>query len=155
MKPLQIYRKVKFLESHDIYELYRNRGIGIVHNPDLFVDNTKVARIISDIFGNTTVFLRMRSGEYPMFENFILWHELGHIETYGLALDPESYDAKTKNKQREIECNMFAFFGMFYTNRRLIRSADSKFLGMPEDVLENVITTLSQDEEFMKYLDVK
>ena len=153
VKPLEIYKTVKELETHDIYKLYENRGIKIVHNPELFTHSSADARIITDIFGNTTVFLRMRTGETPWFEEFVLWHEFGHFETGGLAFKPQAFNSETIRKQEELSQNIFAFFGLLYSPRGH-QGSDGSFerLGIPESVLKTVMDTLTSDQEFSEYI---
>lgn len=153
MKPLEIYKAVKELETHDIYKLYENRGIKIVHNPELFTHSSADARIISDIFGNTTVFLRMRTGEMPWYEEFVLWHEFGHLQTGGLAFKPQAFNSETIRKREELSQNIFAFFGLLYLSRGIQNfEGSSKHLGIPEDVLQTVMDTLTADPEFSEYV---
>ena len=156
VKPLEIYNTVKTLETHDIYKLYANRGIKIVHNPELFTYSSADARIISDVFGNTTVFLRMRPGEAPWFEEFVLWHEFGHFETGGPAFKPQAFNSETIRKEEELSQNIFAFFGLLYSPRGH-RSNDETInrLGIPEDVLQMVMDTLVSDQEFSEYVNRK
>lgn len=150
--PLEIYKTVKGLETHDIYKLYADRGIKIVHNPDLFTYSSADARIISDIYGNTTVFLRMRTGESPWFEEFILWHEFGHFETGGPTFKPQAFDSETIRKQEELSQNIFAFFGILYSTKNMEFGESTKHLGIPEDVLQSVMDALISDHEFSEYV---
>ena len=156
VKTLEIYNTVKTLETHDIYKLYASRGIKIVHNPELFTHSSADARIISDVFGNTTVFLRMRPGEAPWFEEFVLWHEFGHFETGGPAFKPQAFNSETIRKEEELSQNIFAFFGLLYSSRGH-RSDDETInrLGIPEDVLQMVMDTLVSDPEFSEYVNQK
>ena len=156
VKPLEIYNTVKTLETHDIYKLYANRGIKIVHNPELFTYSSADARIISDVFGNTTVFLRMRPGEAPWFEEFVLWHEFGHFETGGPAFKPQAFNSETIRKEEELSQNIFAFFGLLYSPRGH-QSDDGSFdrLGIPEDVLQVVMDALTSDPEFSEYVAMR
>ena len=157
MTPLEILKAVKGLESNDIYELYRNRGIEIVHKPELFVHSRCEARIISDIFGRTTVFLRMRPGEKPLFEKFILWHELGHVIVKGPpAKRSEAFTAGIISSPDELEPNIFAVLALFRLSKgiqNLYQLSDHQ--GIPMDVLHSVVGTLNSDPEFMEYLDSK
>lgn len=153
VKPLEIYKTVKELETHDIYKLYESRGIRIVHNPELFTHTSADARIITDIFGNTTVFLRMRTGEMPWFEEFVLWHEFGHFKTGGLAFMPQAFNSEAIQKQEELSQNIFAFFGLLYSSRGSQNfEGSSKHLGIPEDVLQTVMDALTSDPEFSEYV---
>ena len=127
-----------------------------MHNPELFTYSSADARIISDVFGNTTVFLRMRPGEAPWFEEFVLWHEFGHFETGGPAFKPQAFNSETIRKEEELSQNIFAFFGLLYSPRGH-RSDDETInrLGIPEDALQMVMDTLVSDQEFSEYVNRK
>lgn len=158
MKILDIIAKVKNLESKDIYVLLERRGVDIYHRPELFHSTNSAARIITDLNGYTSLFLRMRDGEDPDLEHFILWHELGHIEIEGKQTAPRSYSIDTYRKSDEADVNIFAFFGM-------IRSKDSissydlgslhEKLGIPISISRFIMNRLSQDSEFMDYIGRK
>ena len=154
MKPLVIYKKVKELGSFDIYELYRQKGISIFHKPELFVHSNTDARIITNMYGETNVFLNMRTGENPFYEYFLLWHEFGHFLLYGPAIQPQTFTPTEQDKLIEVDSNIFAFFGLFSSGGS-VRTADGghKHLGIPEDVLETVLTTLTKDNEFVAYMN--
>lgn len=154
MKPLEIYRKVKELETFDIFELYRQKGISIFHKPELFVHSNTDARIITNIYGRTVVFLNMRSGENPFYEHFLLWHEYGHYLFNEMAIQPQKFTRSEQGKLIEVDSNIFAFFGLS-NSAGSIHTAEGgrKHLGIPEDVLETVMTKLTTDQEFVDYMN--
>lgn len=154
MQSTEIIEKIKHLESHDIYELLNNRGIHIEHRPDLFIYTSSYARIITDIYGNTWIFLSFADGEYPVFENFILWHELGHIETRGRSSATRAFDHSTHGDEEEVEANTFAFLALVSRMKRIPSCMMdlAHATGMPYIVLSELMNRLRRDEAFMGYL---
>ena len=112
MKFAEILQLVKNLESDDIYELLNNRGVVIEHRPELFTCSKSDARIITSVLGNTCIFLRLRSGENPQYENYILWHELGHYILHYHPTLKMNYRLTTYRELLEQEANLFAVFGV-------------------------------------------
>lgn len=154
MEILDIYFKVKDLESKNIYLLLEQRGVNIFHTPRLFGCNDSKGRIITDIFGNTSIFLRFNSGEQPDLERFILWHELGHLETEGITFRPRSFDPMTFRERDESDPNVFAIFGILHwMNDPSIAPVDlADQLGIPFPIVMNCYNRIRQDEEFMAYI---
>ena len=155
MDTLHIYSLVKNLESYDIYTLLKNRGIAIYHKPEMFRCLPSDARIITDLYGNTSIFLRFRPGEKPRYEVFILWHELGHIEVEGRMPYSRSYNLSTHSANDEADSNLFAFFGTTRSHSKLSDTSEdiASQLGMPMVILESVMNRINNDEEFMNYLN--
>lgn len=147
-------RLVKSLESNDIYELLENRGVHIVHSPELFTASKSDARIITSLLGNTWIFLRLRSGEDPVYENYILWHELGHLETEGYSARSRSFSLSTSHRENEVSANAFAFLaivsGMANVPPSLYELAHK--IGMPYLMLSELMAAMRNDQEFMHYI---
>lgn len=145
--------KVKELGPVDIYDLYCRCGILIFHQPELFVHSDTDARIITNMYGDTSVFLNMRTGENPFYECFLLWHEFGHYMLNEMAIQPRSFNLAEQEKLIEVDSNIFAFFGLF-SSGNFIKTADGyRYPGMPDDVLDMVITILKEDAEFVAYMN--
>ena len=154
MEVLDIYFKVKQLESKDIYILLERRGICVYHNPSLFTFSETMGRIITDIMGNTNVFLRFNDGENCDLELFILWHELGHFETAGISLQPRSFDLSSYRADDESDPNVFAIFGILlgYNGADLSPLDFAKRTGLPFNVILSCFNRIRQDEKFMNYM---
>lgn len=157
MKFAEILQLVKNLESDDIYELLNNRGVVIEHRPELFTCSKSDARIITSVLGNTCIFLRLRSGENPQYENYILWHELGHLETEGKSAVSRAFSENTSNQQEEIEANAFAFLALISQSKVLTPSwyELAKKIGMPYLMLSELMNTMHNDPEFIDYISRK
>lgn len=155
MKVLDIIAKVKSLESNDIYVLLEKRGVDIYHSPELFNYTDSTARIITDLNGYTSLFLRLRDGENPDLERFILWHELGHIEIEGKQTVPRTYNSETYKKSNEADVNIFAFFGLIRSNASISTYSTGSLhekLGIPISISRFIMNRLAQDREFMHYI---
>lgn len=154
MQSTEIIEKIKSLESTDIYELLNNRGIHIVHRPDLFTFTNSDARIITDIYGSTWIFLSFADGENPVFENFVLWHELGHIETRGRSVISRAFDYSTHDHEEEVEANTFAFLALISKMKKIpsCMMELAHVTGIPYIVLSELMSRLRRDEAFMNYL---
>ena len=154
MQSTEIIEQIKKLESSDIYELLNNRGIHIVHRPDLFTFTNSDARIITDIYGNTWIFLSFADGENPVFENFVLWHELGHIETRGRSVTSRAFDYSTHDHEEEVEANTFAFLALISKMKKIpsCMMELAHVTGIPYIVLSELMSRLRRDEAFMNYL---
>lgn len=154
MDVLDIYLCVKHLESKDIYLLLESRGVNIFHTPELFKHTKTKGRIITDIFGNTSIFLRFKDGEEPYLENFILWHELGHLETEGINYRPRSFNLETFSEDSESDSNVFAIFGIL--NSRSTPSSSPVDIavknGVPLSLVMDCFRRVRQDDEFMGYI---
>ena len=155
MDVLDIYLKVKSLESKDIYLLLESRGVNIFHTPELFKHTESKGRIITDLFGNTSVFLRFNDGEAPFLENFILWHELGHFETEGIDFMTRSFNFETFTEESESDSNVFAFFGIMNS----MSTKDVSFVdhalkaGIPMNIAMDCVHRVRQSERFIAYLN--
>lgn len=155
MKPLDILRAVNSLESHDIYELLYRRNVDIKYAPEAFCYTNKDARIITNASGATTIFLRMRAGEQPKYEVYLLWHELGHLITDGLSPGYRHHSLDTSDEATEREADIFASLGLIQNKSKIITDdveALAEEIGAPYDVLDDVLFTLALDIEFMDYL---
>lgn len=157
MRFAEILQKVKGLESDDIYELLNNRGVVIQHRPDLFIYSDSDARIITNPLGDTWIFLRLRPGESPQYENFILWHELGHLVMEGKSAVSRSFSQNTSHQQGEIEANTFALLALISQRK----STPSNWyelahkIGMPYLMLSELMNSMRKDSEFINYISRK
>ncbi len=145
---------VKKLESDDIYVLLENRGVYIEHCPELFTATKCDARIITNTLGNTGIFLRLRPGEDPLYENYILWHELGHLENEGYSVRYRSFDKSTASLEAETDANAFAFLALI---SKMSAVPDNLYelarkIGMPYLMLSDLMRTMRSDPEFINYI---
>lgn len=145
---------VKQLESEDIYELLENRGVYIEHRPDLFTASRSDARIITNTLGRTCIFLRLRPGEDPLYENYILWHELGHLENEGYSVQFRSFSQDTASLETEKDANVFAFLALV---SKITAVPDNLYelarrIGMPYLMLSELMYSMRNDAEFMNYI---
>lgn len=155
MEVLDIYFKVKNLESNDIYTLLESRGVNIFHTPELFRNSNSKGRIITDIFGNTSIFLRFKDGENPYLERFILWHELGHLETEGISPMARAFNLDYYREEDESDQNVFALFCILNDHNALDISPVelAEKTGVPFSIILNCYNRIRQDEKFMAYIN--
>ena len=145
---------VKTLESEDIYTLLENRGVHIEHRPDLFTASKCDARIITNTLGSTCIFLRLRPGEDPLYENYILWHELGHLENEGYSVRYRTFNQETACEESETDANVFAFLALV---SKISAVPDSLYelahkIGMPYLLLADLMQAMRSDPEFINYV---
>ncbi len=131
------------------------RGIVVYHQPELFKNTNKDARIITSPMGNTGIFLNLYDGENPAYERFLLWHEIGHIETDGLSIKGRFFSASERSKAEEISANIFAFVALVQQQRIIPDNwyELSKKIGMPYLVLSELMMVMQKDHDFIQYLN--
>lgn len=105
--------------------------------------------------GNTGIFLNLYDGENPAYERFLLWHEIGHIETDGLSIKGRFFSASERSKAEEISANIFAFVALVQQQRIIPDNwyELSKKIGMPYLVLSELMMVMQKDHDFIQYLN--
>lgn len=155
MEPLEILKAVKSLESNDIYDLLYSRGVDISYDPNGFCFTNKDARIITNTFGQTTIFLKLRPGENPKYEIYLLWHEFGHMIVEGRMPGYRHHSLETSGKAGELDADIFASLALIQNMEEITTNdieALANEIGAPYDVLDDVIITLALDIDFMDYI---
>lgn len=155
MKPLEILEAVKSLESNDIYDLLYRRGVDIKYDPEGFSFTNKDARIITNTFGQTAIFLKLRPGENPKYEVYLLWHEFGHMIVDGRQPGCRHHSLATSDKAEERDADIFASLALIQNTQEITTNdieALANEIGAPYDVLDDVIITLALDIDFMDYI---
>lgn len=100
-----VYKSIKALPSHNIYELLSHYDIEVHYEP-LLIAYGRESMILSSETGHTVIFLRPTADK--QYAEFLLWHELAHYVLHYRPNMRMNYFLSTRWMEVETQANLFA-----------------------------------------------